>query len=116
MWESVHVGGVVGRRLRNSASRGCLNHALGDAPAPHLLRADGNCSTPTDWFWPPAWEHGDDCSLMQYCGYPSSAAGPTGWAHNVCVYNEQCVSAEATAVAARSCDGSPAQRFAFKLS
>ena len=51
---------------------------------------------------------------MQYCGWPTNATGPHGWAHNVCTYDQSCATAEAGANAqVASCDGSVAQRFAF---
>ena len=70
LWENLAIGGVAGSRLRNVATQGCLNTELGNMHD-YTLNAVGNCTTPSDWLWPPAWEHDADCSLMQYCGYPS---------------------------------------------
>lgn len=82
-WAVVQVGGRVGHRLQNAHTRGCLHLWLSQSN--DQLRADGNCTEPTDWLWPPAWEHDSDCSLMQFCPYPN------GWGEpNVCVYNQSC--------------------------
>ena len=109
-WEVLKVGGAVGKRLRNAGSGGCLSIPLGDMHS-HTLRADGNCSTPRDWLWPPAWEHDEEsCSLMQSCQYPSN------WAtmHNVCKYDQSCAGVEgAIGTVVGSCNGSASQRFAF---
>ena len=104
----IAVGGVVGHRLRNEETRGCLNTPLGNLHS-HALNALGNCSTPTDWLWPPAWEHDKDCSLMQYCGYPSN------WTtmHNVCKYDQSCAEVGGGSADVRACNGSSSQRFAF---
>ena len=80
-----------------------------DGPAPSGLNF-ANCSTPTDWLWPPAWEHDKDCSLMQYCGYPSN------WTtmHNVCKYDQSCAEVGGgSAAVVGACNGSSSQRFAF---
>jgi len=111
-WEMLYIGGAVGHRLRNVGSLGCLSHLLGDTQS-HQLRADNNCATPDDWLWAPSWQHDDDCSLMQYCGYPTKSTGPGGWAHNVCTYDQQCVVVEGQAARVGDCDGSAAQKFAF---
>ena len=107
-WQNIVVGGVVGHRLRNEETRGCLNTPLGNLHS-HALNALGNCSTPTDWLWPPAWEHDKDCSLMQYCGYPSN------WTtmHNVCKYDQSCAEVGGGSADVRACNGSSSQRFAF---
>ena len=108
LWERLAVGGVVGSRLRNAGTQGCLNTELGNLHD-HTLNAVANCSTPTDWLWPPSWEHDADCGLMQYCGYP------TNWTtmHNVCKYDQSCVSSKGTSGNVGPCDGSEWQRFAF---
>ena len=111
MWEVVAVGGDVGHRLRNRMG-GCMSITLGDTYS-HQLRADGSCTTPVDWLWSPDWEHGSDCSLMQYCGYPTNSTGPGGWAHNVCAYDQSCVVVSEAGVRVDKCDASTAQRFAF---
>eukprot|EP01052_Picozoa_sp_SAG31_P034955 SAG31_NODE_4154_length_3527_cov_1.938156_3_plen_146_part_00 len=105
------------RRARRRCSRapapqqgdsGCLNTPLGNLHS-HALNALGNCSTPTDWLWPPAWDHDKDCSLMQYCGYPSN------WTtmHNVCKYDHSCAEVGGGSAAVGPCNGSSSQRFAF---
>jgi hypothetical protein len=109
-WEILSVGGAIGQRLRNVGSGGCLNIELAGSRS-HSLRADGDCSTPTDWHWPPAWEHDDDCSVMQYCGYPNINSS---WTYNVCTYDQSCVTvAGGGEVLVGPCAAINTQRFAF---